>query len=350
MVQQRPDRPWVTADDRTGAFEIAAMLAGEGSPVQVSTYPDLTGDVVDLGSRPLAQAEASRRAAMVRTDGAESGDVAATWHAHKIDSLLRGNWPHEIRARARVVRRAPVVIAAWPAMGRTCVGGVVLVHGEPVGSVLGHLPEATHVRDVAALDAWWTVASGDPSQVAVVDVADDDALLAAARWCARTEVLPVGPAGAVGAVAAARFGAPSPAGLPTVVGRVAVVCGSASSIAHRQLERLRTECPDVEILAVPRPASGSDLEPRHAAELAPSARSLMAACAAVVIVGGDTAAAVLGDGPRLVSGFAGPGMPFGVGPDGAGPVVVTKAGAFGGDDALVEVTRRLRGLSDTVRP
>ena len=47
------------------------------------------------------------------------------------------------------------------------------------------------------------------------------------------------------------------------------------------------------------------------------------------------ASALLGDAPRRVGGFAGPGMPWSLDQWGAGPLVVSKAGAFGGPDALL---------------
>jgi uncharacterized protein YgbK (DUF1537 family) len=61
-----------------------------------------------------------------------------------------------------------------------------------------------------------------------------------------------------------------------------------------------------------------------------------------VIVGGDTAAAVLGDGSRLVGGTVLPGMPWSLDADGGGPLVITKAGAFGDVDTLVRLADLLQ--------
>ena len=65
----------------------------------------------------------------------------------------------------------------------------------------------------------------------------------------------------------------------------------------------------------------------------------------VVIVGGETAAALLGGATRLAVGMAAPGMPWSRSADGTGPVVVTKAGGFGGPDALVQLLRGDRGAT-----
>ena len=47
-----------------------------------------------------------------------------------------------IRSRQSVTGRRVVVLPGWPELGRTCAGGVVWVHGRPIGSVLDHLPGA----------------------------------------------------------------------------------------------------------------------------------------------------------------------------------------------------------------
>ena len=57
----------------------------------------------------------------------------------------------------------------------------------------------------------------------------------------------------------------------------------------------------------------------------------------LVIIGGETAAVLLGDEPRLVAGYAAPGMPWSLDQAGGGPIVITKAGSFGGPDALVHL-------------
>ena len=58
---------------------------------------------------------------------------------------------------------------------------------------------------------------------------------------------------------------------------------------------------------------------------------------AMLIIGGDTAAAVIGDRPWTVWGHAGPGLPYGRATDGTGPWVITKAGGFGDDQTLVDL-------------
>ena len=57
----------------------------------------------------------------------------------------------------------------------------------------------------------------------------------------------------------------------------------------------------------------------------------------LVVLGGDTAAAVLGDEPMVVGGTLAPGVPWSQRADGSGPLVITKAGGFGHRTTLVDL-------------
>jgi len=231
------------------------------------------------------------------------------------------------------------VLPGWPDLGRTCVRGVVrLFEDEVVGDMHQHLPEAALVPHAAGLAVWWQSSGG----VAVCDVPDTETMHAMAAVIAGfdpAQVLVAGPAGPLAAVFAAHRHRPLAAvAPPTVHGPALVVCGSANATSHRQVGQLRMAHPEVEVLAVG-PAENDELHPGHARELAERARARIAELrpATLVIIGGDTAAAVLGDGPRLVGGMVAPGMPWSHDADGGGPLVVTKAGGFGGVDALARL-------------
>ena len=164
-------REWlVAADDRTGAFEVAALLTAVVGPITVSVgrAPDGSG-VVDLGSRAATVVAAGDRARSV-------DDTPSRWTAHKIDSTLRGHWAAELSARRAATGRRLVLLPGWPEMGRTCVGGQVLVHGEPIGSPLDALPGAALLADADALRAWLRgsgsmAVCGGPDAVSVGGVA-----------------------------------------------------------------------------------------------------------------------------------------------------------------------------------
>lgn len=317
----------IAADDRTGALEMAAeMVAVIDAPVWVWAGERLPGPgVVDIGTRAMSPARAASRAGAL--DAAELADTV--WSAHKIDSTLRGNWAAELRARQQVVPRPVVLLAAWPAMGRVCRDGVVYLNDAPVAAVRASVPEARRVPPTGLSG----LASGD---VVWVDIETDDDLVEAADAVAALPALVAGPAGALGAVARCRFGAARRSRpVPDLLDPTLVVCGSATGVSAEQIAVLAATRTDVEIVAAP-PAQGSL---RHSAvvELAARVRPRLGEFRTVVILGGDTAATVLGDAPRVVGGYAAAGMPWSVAADGGGPVVVTKAGGFGSPDALVHL-------------
>ena len=121
------------------------MCAVDGSESVVSTdlRTTVSADVltIDLASRHVPPDDAAARATSVEQRSLSpdvrsrptSGDSDRV--GHKVDSLLRGNWAAELLARHRVAGRRVVLVPAFPAMGRTCRGGVVRAHGVPVGEL-----------------------------------------------------------------------------------------------------------------------------------------------------------------------------------------------------------------------
>jgi uncharacterized protein YgbK (DUF1537 family) len=363
----------VAADDRTGALESAGALADGGiGTVPVHAWAigpsDDAAAVVDLGTRHLDPAGAAALAASV-------DDVPAGRHTHKIDSTLRGNWAVELAARA--AGRPVLVVAALPALGRTCRGGVVLVDGVPVhetasaadaggrtvgtsrpGEILVAVG-AARVHDLDGPDAaarWLTA----PGGIAVCDAATDDDLEAiAAAWSAGPpRVLLAGTAAVIGAAGShllpPRAAAPPP---PALRRPVLVVCGSNHPAAAAQVGRLAAAgipiAATVDADAVERLATGSTLVLRApepvGAITPPSARAMSLRLAAnvdeladavdigtLILIGGDTAAAVLGARTVDVGGTLAPGVPWGR-LAGGGPLVVARSGGFGGPDALVDL-------------
>lgn len=355
------DRFVLTADDRTGALETAGALAARlGRSVRVSPLgfagaADL--QVIDLGTRLLTRS----------TVAATVGRLPGTPTAHKIDSTLRGNWATEVAALVADGGVRALVVAALPASGRVCRGGEVFVDGVPVSDgpagsdarhpvrssrPADHLVAAglTHigaVGDHAALLRWLADDSGAPS-VAVCDAATTDDLerIGAAWRDAVPRPLFVGTAGAI---AAALAGASTPVSEPLVPPRaraVLVVCGSLHPAARRQIAVLVCS-PDpldrVAVLVSPRVAQVDAPVPADDAGAVAAALARRAATAidarpdrALVVLGGDTAAAVLGARAVDVHGLLAPGTPWATIVD-DGRFVVTRSGGFGADTALVDL-------------
>ena len=277
----------VLADDRTGALETAGACADAGLTVVMTPFgtadvlPPHDCRVIDLGTRRLSADEAARRAASVRID--------ATRHAHKIDSTLQGNWAAEIASRALPT----LLVPAFPSAGRTCVDGVVHVHGAAVGRPGDQLPDAT-VCDATS---------------------DRDLDRHAQTWLKTPDLLLAGTAGAIGAGARA-LGRTTDRRVPRARGRVLVVCGSRQPIALAQAAAIARHH---DVVYTPVDPTGDVL----------------------VIIGGDTAAAVLGDRAMVVGGTIEPGVAWSHVANGTGPLVITKPGGFGDEQTLVRVLQAI---------
>jgi uncharacterized protein YgbK (DUF1537 family) len=355
----------VAADDRTGALEVAAALADRGAGgndgVGVTIWPEQSSSdmcVVDLESRHLSSQQAATRAAAL---------VVAGPAAHKIDSTLRGNWARELVARHLTSRMPVLLVPALPALGRVCVGGVVLNGGRPVHDgdadvrqALGSSRPADHLRAAGAIDvvefstvagaAAWIAA---PLGYAIVDAASDaDVEAIVALWPGSGILL----AGTSATVAAAARKPPWPIAR-RINGPALIVCGSANPAARRQLaliaDRGTTVAKDAAgalqavaarrdvILATPTPSGPVDAEQAQieVARLAAEATEVVAkgsGLAALIVLGGDTAAALLGDTAVRVLGSVTPGTAWLVSPRFQVPVI-TRAGGFGDDRAIADL-------------
>ena len=148
----------ITADDLTGATDTAAAFARPGAPVRVS-----------LDLQPAA-ATAERHAFAVTTNtrGAAADEVfdlvsesasnlrmaGATLIFKKVDSNLRGNVGAELAAVLDILGGPIMFAPAFPARGRTMIGGTVFANGVPVAETeMGRDPEApvTHSNVIALL-------------------------------------------------------------------------------------------------------------------------------------------------------------------------------------------------------
>ncbi len=324
----------VIADDLTGAADAGVQFARAGHATAVAFHgaplPALGAVVAETGSRGADAPEAARR---VREATARL--AAAPLLLKKIDSTLRGPVAAEVAAALEASGRERAVVApAFPAAGRTTDGGVQFLDGAPIGDLRALL---------AGIDADVADARTDADLDAVVREIRDPA-----------SVLWVGTAGLARALADAHPGAgfdPPPEAAAT---RTLVVVGSTSAVARAQADRL--EAAGVPV-AVPAPGAAARvraaLDARGVCLLRPAGgeapdrivRSLaeVAAQAAdgrttLVLTGGHTAIAVarrLGATGLSVERELEPGVVAGrlIGPV---PLrVVTKAGGFGGPDALL---------------
>jgi len=346
----------VTADDRSGAMETAALCADAGVHTWVCSWDgepvadrDARCVVTDLRSRHVTAVEAGERMGAVLAQGVRP-------HAHKIDSTLRGNWATEVGVLA--ASGGVLLVASYPSAGRTCVGGEVRVYGVPLvesefGADLRSAARTSRPVDaLAALGIGDVVGASDADAVArwaeagarsvcVADASsDDDVRSVVASVAGRRDIVVVGSALAVGAALAPRntSSAPPSSPRPTLPeGPVLVVCGSRHAASRAQAHAAAT-ISGVTVL-FPQDDVGSDAEV-VALELAVRAHDHLHAEGAelVVLLGGDTADAFLGERPVRVVASLAAGLALGeVLIDGRTVPILTKPGGFGQDQLLVEL-------------
>jgi D-threonate/D-erythronate kinase len=370
----------LVADDLTGAGDSAAGFAEQGWRVELlldtehthqpnHEYPESRPTVlaVTTGSRALPDDQAAKV-----TDQAVTGVLAAGAERLylKIDSTVRGSVAGQIRGALTAWRRrypaaGAIICPAFPAQNRTVHDGTVLVGGQSV------------TQTAAATDPVTPLASGDlrvivPGAVTgtldqvgsvslmLLDATTDSDLDAIAHHAAAAgaQTLVVGSGGLAAAVARCWAVDRSPTPPPTIgTGRILMAASSLHPVTTEQLRLLSTtaEAAHVDVLAAP---SGAITTPSAAA--AALAARVSAALAdptygALIIVGGDGAAAILA---RLstdrvfIDGALSGGCPTGivVGGTADGLRVVTKSGGFGTPDTLATIIAQLRGPDAMHRP
>jgi uncharacterized protein YgbK (DUF1537 family) len=377
----------VVADDLTGAADSAVAFARRGVPTRVTfdlpSAPEGTEVVaVDTDTRRAHPADAARAV----TDAVAAARPARVTFK-KIDSTLRGNIAAETGAVLRGADAALALCApAFPGTGRTTVDGVQYAHGERIGDVqhaFAGVP-VTGVR-LAAVRAGELAerlarAATDGIRVVVVDAETDADLTIAARTAIAlpTRIVWVGSGGLAAALARTLVPDPRPVSHPRIAGPVLVVVGSSTPQAAAQAAAVRSTgaCevafPAVQLLAgdlaalAPfarrvgrRLAEQTDvlvtIEDGHrippgggrpvVAALAQALAAVEPVPAGLVVTGGETArllTAALGATGLALTGELQAGVVVGRLVGNVTFPVVTKAGAFGGPEALVDAVSRLR--------
>ncbi len=386
----------VIADDLTGAADTGVQFVHAGYRTAVFfratevIEDDLDAVVFDTDSRAMPAGFAAKRV----VDAAHAAREARTVYK-KFDSTLRGNVAAELAAALGGARRERVVVApAFPAAGRTTVGGIQRVHGVPVDETEIANDPNTPVRE-AHIPSLLADAFSSVGLLSVEDLADPDLIrraledyecvIADAEGDADLEsIVRAVPdpasvlwAGSAGLALALGSVYPGPcagtAGVQrTQVRPVLVVVGSLSGVAREQVRRLVEAYGEVDV-----PVDGK--VPDAVREAADAARRALAdgTCAVVhspeersassesvlgslsevaaflseeglfeglVLTGGATAVGVaqrLGASGIRLEGEVETGVPMGIL---AGPrpyPVVTKAGGFGGPDTLVGAVEAL---------
>lgn len=379
----------ILADDLTGAADTGVEFARAGWRTRVLRRDWQTADlrgaqvaVIDTASRSASTAAAY---AAVRQAAEQIQEAGWAIIYKKVDSTLRGPIGAEIDAALDALHNTgglplAILCPAFPAQGRTLIGGVLRVDGVPVAhSAVGsdpltpvhesHLPtllaSQTQRRIHAierppsgytgtALAAQWQALLPEGG-VLVIDAGDDADLTQIAEAAQlmtsfTTEERQPRPLLA-GSAGLARFVAGSLARARTCSSGppVLVVCGSLHPKARAQMRALQ-EQPNgipVHVLATPEARTANAFQ-ESAETLAQQAANWLAshAVCGLVVTGGDTLDALLAaldaGGIDLEQALA-PGIALGriAGGPWAGLRIASKAGGFGDVDALVQAARRL---------
>ncbi|HET9014642.1 MAG TPA: four-carbon acid sugar kinase family protein [Thermomicrobiaceae bacterium] len=408
----RAARVIIVADDLTGAADTAAAFARHAltAMIDLGDGPLPEADVVAVSteSRHLAPDLARRRVTNAAARLRRVVHPTRTILYKKVDSTLRGNPADELDALMDALGLELALAApAFPAQGRTTVGGRQRVDGRPleetplareVPSSRLDLALVARGRTSAALDlaavrgGAGAIASaiGQAGRGVVVADAESEADLAtlvegSRRAGVRLLCGSAGLAAALGAAlgvgddaAQAESHASGPvllviasrhprtlaqlrtaedAGIPVLSPSEGALAGDDGEQA-RVVERAARLLARQRVLALTT-AGHRDL-PGDPLDVARNLAGLVRRIArveppgALILTGGDVADAVcrvLGARAIRVLGEVEPGIPWGtlVGGDLDANPVVTKAGGFGGDDFLVTALRSIGGAFETKR-
>jgi 4-hydroxythreonine-4-phosphate dehydrogenase len=387
----------IIADDLSGAADCAVACCNAGLESFVAL--DVNGApaevlAVDTDSRRLDAAEAAAVCARVVAKHAGAALIYK-----KMDSTARGHFAPEIAACLGAMRGAVAIVApAFPPSGRTTRNGHQLLHGSRLETTeiwrhermtgTAFLPAmladaglaVARVERGGDLGAAFAQAEGCNALVCDAETDEDLRAIAQAGQSLGRRVLWVGSAGLMRFLPeAAGFARSREAESEEVSRRGNVVCavGSRSGVSREQFARLQdcegifcfTVAPDMLRLgpgaaawmaqsdAVARAALAGDVAVRlDDAGDADPAESLrlctalgvflaphVARARGVVATGGETARAVLmaaGIATLRLHGEVEAGIPLSIAP--AGLRVVTKAGAFGNAETLLECLKILR--------
>jgi D-threonate/D-erythronate kinase len=360
----------ILADDLTGALDSAAAFVGE-----VPVWLDRPGDRVDEGDAAVSVvATATRDVERSELEALLAPSIAwlraADVSFKKVDSLLRGNTFAECALLGRDAARI-VFAPGYPKQGRVTVEGRALrrqpgghheqaIVDQPLAHVL--MSELAHLPERPAPEVW------------VPDVRDDadlDAIAAQALDTSSCDWLWCGSAGLAHALARSLGLAPSALTTNTQAVSsksdasgvdVLLVSATRNPVLQRQWAALESALRAAAGMAFAGDSKGFRAcgiagthlaasrpltQPAAAAHLAQRTRAIVSDNAKpglLVVIGGDTLLALChAAGTRSLLASASPREGWGkaklVGGRWGGVTCLSRSGAFGGDDDLVELLR-----------
>ncbi len=324
----------VTGDDRTGCLEIGGVLASQDFHVPVGPNADDPGVcVVDIDSRHVRPPEAAERMFAIHQRQASA-------RCHKMDSGLRGNWPHEVRALVELGHRVAVV-PSYPDAGRVCREGVVYIHDvllldSPFGADPLSAPCSNKPVDVLK------EAGCLFDEVEVWDAVSNEQLELAVKRSMQDERVLVGPTGAIEMYGRLLF-PHSAKQTATPKKPILVASGSLNSVSREQIARLGANrvhitgseklVESVSVLETPLPDASISISDAKEMSQRMNRRilELLDQFNSLIVIGGDTVGALIGDSTVHAMGTVATGIPACLFQD---KLLITKGGGIGLPDTL----------------
>jgi uncharacterized protein YgbK (DUF1537 family) len=371
----------IVADDLTGASDTAVQFVRAGWDTELQIRPGRSMARVIAVTTDSRDENAGNAADAVASAVKRLREAGITHLYKKIDSTMRGQVGAELHATLESWRAHAIAIVcpAFPAMGRTVVDGGLRVHGTPVTESIPTMLGASHIARSSGESAQSLadrIKSG--GRIVVVDGGSEDDLrrLAAAVALVGADAIAIGSAGLARHLANAwRGNRQAPPAVVIVTSQQDVARRQAAAVAAAGGDRYEPSLDDLvddaawarssakvlsrlgrinSTLILVAPADRSrglpaTLIPRRFGELTARivADTPRGSIAGVVVTGGDGARGLVdaldATGIDLRDEVM-TGVPIGtlVGGPAHGLAVVTKAGGFGGEDALVEAVQSIR--------
>jgi len=336
----------ILADDLTSAADGAAPFVERGASTWIGRKclpsQDCAMVAIDSGSRSLPVARAAEVTASLTRQLASCGILYKT-----VDSTLRGHVRAELESCfAASGRKALVFAPAFPAAGRTTVGGIQLVDGVPVAET-AYGRDPVHPAHHSALA---DLVPGTIEDAVLLDASTQDELDARVAALPDPEsILWVGSPGmAIALARRLRTTAPVAQDKGHKAGRILLAVGSANARSHRQADRL-TAMDGVTLIRTPRSRETDSAGVLDRIANAAATRLRTGEFDALIATGGDTMEAILDrlgiDAFEILQELE-PGFPLGRAhlEDGATLLIASKAGGFGDDDALRRAVEGMRPM------
>ena len=395
------------AADSSACFAAAGLSTA--IPFTEAAFPPADVIALTTESRDLAASEAAHAVSLAVSRLCAEPAGPPRWIYKKIDSVLRGHPREELLATMEAIGVSRAVIApALPSEGRSTVEGRQMIGGVPLeASPFGGPGVTSDLLAVFANERGLAVRrldlatirnqpheitrmlGDDAAGIVVADAETDDDLRALARAVDESDLRVLCGAAGFARLLASTLplspAAPVPVALARLERPILVVAGSRHAATARQITTQgRAGAPIVRFaqMHVDDPSSAIDeviaavaahlaagkttvvttsgLAPSDSGERAIAARLAETATApavreqvgGMILTGGDVAAAVcrgLAATALWLGGEIYAGQPWGILAGGALPglPVATKAGSFGGDEALVTCVAFLKSLRDT---